>query len=170
MISGNLVDLIKENADELTRRLMKDLLSREETKSYRTFPENVTYDRVHDVYNRLDIWLGRELPKAEVERIYVEVGRKRFQEGIPLHELLMALMLIKRHLWLFVLERHFFDSTFQISQALELNNRVVLFFDRMMFFCTVGYEQELTRGARESGEAGFLSRFFRSDRTATRGA
>jgi hypothetical protein len=58
-------------------------------------------------------------------------------------------MLIKRHLWLYVQEQQFFDSTYELYQALELNNKVVLFFDRVIYLVTMGYEDELRK---EKGE------------------
>jgi hypothetical protein len=34
------------------------------------------------------------------------------------------------------------DSAMDLLQALELQNRVVLFFDRAVFFAAVGYERK----------------------------
>jgi len=161
MIYLRLLQLIEDNADELTRRLCKDLLSREETKGYRGLSENLIRERVYDVYSKLGSWLGTDKhTSGEVRRVYTELGRKRQREGIPLHEVVLAFMLIKRHLWLYVLEKQFFDSSFEMHQALEFNNRVVLFFDRAIYFSAMGYERELRK---ETGkhEAGVLSRIFK---------
>jgi len=159
MISEKMIAMIKDNADELSKRLCKDLLSREETKSYRKLNEELVCERVFDVYSRLDSWLARDKKKGEIQEHYTKMGKKRFQEGIPLVEVVMALMLIKRHLWLFVLEKHFFDSSYEFQQALEFNNRVVLFFDRAIYFTTMGYEEELRKLAGKS-ESGIISKLF----------
>ena len=60
MIYQKLIKLIEDNADELTKRLMRDLLGREETKHYRNLSEDLVYERVFDVYSRLDSWLSKE--------------------------------------------------------------------------------------------------------------
>jgi hypothetical protein len=149
MFYFQLLDLIKDNANELTRRLCKDLLSMEETKGYRKFSYEVMYERVFDVYNKLSSWLGMDdHTTGEVMKVYTELGRKRYREGIPLHEVILAFMLIKRHLWVFIQEKQFFESTYEFSQALELNNKVVLFFDRVIYFVTMGYEEELLKNKR----------------------
>lgn len=84
MFYFQLLDLIRDNANELTRRLCKDLLSREETKGYRTLSDDVIYDRVFDVYSKLSSWLGLDNhTTSEVRKVYTELGRKRFREGIP---------------------------------------------------------------------------------------
>ena len=162
MISEKMVAMIKDNAEELTKRLCKDLLSREETKSYRKLNKDLVCDRVFDVYSRLDSWLVRDKTKGEVRTHYTKLGEKRFNEEIPLHEVVMALMLIKRHLWLFVLEKHFFDSSYEFQQALEFNNRVVLFFDRAIYFTTMGYEHALRKATGKS-ERGIISRILGKD-------
>ena len=143
MIYLKLIKLIEDNAEELSKRLVKDLLSRKETKGYRTLSEDLVRERVCDVYSNLGSWLSAEKhASGEIRKVYVELGKKRFREKIPLHEVLLAFMLIKRHLWLYVREKQFFDSAYELYQALELNNRVVLFFDRVIYFVTMGYEEE----------------------------
>jgi len=158
MLSQSLVSLITENADELSKRLIKDLYSREETKSFWDVSEDLMYERVFDVYSRLDDWLDRGSSEG-IKRFYINLGRKRYNEGIPLHELILAFMLIKRHLWLFVLEKNFFETTYAISKSLELNNRVVLFFDRIIVAITIGYEEEILESA-EQLEQGLFSKLF----------
>jgi len=160
MISEKIVGMIKENADTLTNRLCKDLLSREETKGYRKLNKDIVYERVYDVYSRLDSWLEGDKVKGEVRDHYMKLGVQRFHEDIPLSDVVMALMLIKRHLWLFVQEYNFFDSSFQMMQALEFNNRVVLFFDRAIYFTCIGYENEEKRCQGKTKE-GLMARVFR---------
>jgi hypothetical protein len=160
MISEKIVTLIKENADILTERVMKDLLTREETKGYRMLNKDILSERVFDVYNRLDSWLIGDKVKAEVRNHYIALGQKRFHENIPLNEVVMALMLIKRHLWLYVLEKNNFDSSFELHQALEFNNRVVLFFDRAIYFSALGYERELLKAAGKP-QGGVFSKIFK---------
>jgi hypothetical protein len=148
MASDKLALMIKDNADELTKRLCKDLLSRRETRSYRGLNQDIVYERVYEVYNKLDSWLQREKGKAaEIRKYFTKLGERRYHEGIPLDEEIMTLMLIKRHLWLYVLEKHYFDSSFELQQALQFNNRVVLFFDRITYHVTNGYEQEMRKEA-----------------------
>jgi hypothetical protein len=146
MFYFQLLDLIKDNANELSRGLCKDLLSMEETKGYRKLSYEVIYERVFDVYNKLSSWLGTDDHTAgEIRKVYTELGKKRYREGISLHEVVLAFMLVKRHLWMFIQKKQFFESTYEFSQALELNNKVVLFFDRVIYFVTMGYEEELRK-------------------------
>ena len=159
MTYSKLIELIENNAGELTNRVCKELLTREETKSYRTLPEDLVRDRIFDVYSRLDSWLNKKSRTGEVRKAYTDLGKKRFKEKIPLHEVVMALMLIKRHLWLYVRENQFLNSTYECYQVLEMNNKVVLFFDRAIFFTVMGYEEELSKSSGD--ERGFVSRLLK---------
>lgn len=161
MIYMKIMELIKTDADELTERVVKDLLSRGETEYHKKFSEEFLYERVSDIYRGLSHWLDRATPKDEITKFYQDLGRKRFQDGIPLHEVILFLMLIKRHLWLYLLEKHFLESSYELTKSLELNNRIVLFFDRAILAATLGYEEELVKDVKRGGEGGILSKFFK---------
>lgn len=160
MIYLKIMDVLKTDAEQLSRRVVNDLLSRGETEYHKKFSEDLIYERVYDVYSTLGYWLDRARPKEEIYKHFREIGKKRFDEGIPLHEVIMFLMLIKRHLWLYLLEKHFFESSYELMKSLELNNRVVLFFDRAILAASMGYETELMKYVESCKEKSLISKFF----------
>ena len=95
--------------------------------------------------------LKEDKEKGEIKQHYTDLGKQRFHEDIPLSDLVMTLLLIKRHLWIFVMENQFYDSSFELSRALELNNKVVLFFDRAIYFAVMGYEDEMRKVLKKAG-------------------
>jgi len=150
MVYLRLVQLIEDNARELTNRLCSELLSREETKGYRSLPEDLVCERIDDVYRRLSVWLNPDKQtRGEIRKVYTELGRKRCHEGIPLHEVILAFMLAKRNLWVFAQEMKFFDTMDELYQAVELNNKVVYFFDGVIYHVAVGYEDEVRKSKSE---------------------
>ncbi|HQI81889.1 MAG TPA: hypothetical protein PLR71_10065 [Deltaproteobacteria bacterium] len=155
------MEVLKTDAEQLARRVVNDLLNRGETEYHKKYSQEIMYERVYDVYSTLGYWLDRARPKEEIRKHFSELGKKRFEEGIPLHEVIMFLMLIKRHLWLYLLEKHFFESSYELMKSLEMNNRVVLFFDRAILAATMGYEAELVKYVESSKEEGLLSKFFK---------
>jgi hypothetical protein len=157
MIYMKILDIIKSNVNELSKRVVKDLLSREETKGYRNFTEEFLLERVNDVYGYLFSWLEKGKSKTNIETVFKEIGVKRYQKGVPLHETVLFLMLIKRHIWLFILENQYIDSVYESTKSLELNNRIVLFFDRAIINVILGYEEEIVKEIKEAGQGGLLS-------------
>ena len=72
-----------------------------------------------------------------------------FRLGIPLCEGVRAIILLKRTLWLFVLESSALDSAMELHQVRELNDRASLFFDRAQYNFIGGYMEEMQIRARE---------------------
>jgi hypothetical protein len=161
MIYTKLVKLIEDNQGELTQRSLKDLQERDETRQYRNVQPELLKERVSDVYSKLVSWLNKErrAGAGDIQKYYTDLGKRRFSEGIPLSEVVLAFMLLKRHLWLFVTEKQFFDSTYECYQALELNNKVVLFFDRIIYFATLGYEEEVFKAG--NGKEGVFAKLLK---------
>jgi len=141
MIYLKIMEVLKTDAEHLSHRVTKDLMERGETEYHKKFPRDIMYKRVYDVYGSLGYWLDRARSKEEIQNRFMDMGKERFGEGVPLSEVIMFLMLIKRHLWLYLLEKHFFETPFELIKSLEMNNRIVLFFDRAILAAVRGYEE-----------------------------
>jgi len=161
MLYLKIMEVLKADAEQLSRRVVNDLLNRGETEYHKRYSEDIMYERVYDVYSTLGYWLDRARPKEEIQKHFKEMGKKRFDDGIPLHEVVMFLMLIKRHLWLYLLEKHFFESSYELMKSLEMNNRIVLFFDRAILAATLGYEDELMKFVKSCKEDSLIGKFFK---------
>src|SRR3989304_4535798 len=141
MISQLMVELIEKNADHLARQWLKDVKKNVNTPFYHTFREEPLFERARNVYKYLSRWLSISTPKEETANFYMKYGEDRCKEGFPLPELIYSYILFRRHLWLFILHSGFYDSAYELLRALELNNRVILFFDRALHNMAVGYEE-----------------------------
>jgi hypothetical protein len=146
MISQLLVDLIEKNADSLATQWLKDVKKNVNTPFYHTFQEEPLFERARTMYKNLSRWLSFSTSKEETAKFYREYGEQRFREGVPLPELIYSFILFRRHLWLFIMHSGFYDSAYELLRALELSNRVVLFFDRGLHNMTTGYEECRKKG------------------------
>jgi hypothetical protein len=153
LISGRLVELIERNADRLTQAWLADVKTRPETRTYRSYPDDVLHRRVCDVYQRLGKWISRETTVEEIARVYTALGRQRHAEGFAPSEVLEALILSRRHLWLLVLKEGFLETALDLQAALELNARTVLFFDRSMYYTALGFEEAAAEAAAKLAPA-----------------
>ena len=141
-LSQNLIDLIEKNADMVTRSWLHDVRQHGDTLGYHRCNEKKLYDRAYAVYSQIGKWVSRETTKEDIAKYFKAMGRERRKEGFKLDEVVYALILEKRHLWLKVLSSGMLDTALDMYVALELNNRVVLFFDRAIFYTVQGYEEE----------------------------
>jgi hypothetical protein len=141
-VSRRLVSLIERNADELTMDWLRDIRDNPNTPTYRGYDENQLYDRAFRVYSHLGKWISRETTKEEIARHYQALGAERRKEGFALSEVIQAIICTRRHLWLKILAEGLIDNVLELNQAMELNNRVVLFFDRAIYYTILGYEKQ----------------------------
>lgn len=139
-ISDKLVELIEKNANQLSNNWLDDVQKHPHTPTYHTYDEEKLYNRAFDVYSRLGQWISKETTKEDIYKHYLAMGIQRRKEGFALSEVIQAMIITRRHIWLKVMSEGFLDSALDMYKALELNNRVVLFFDRAIHFIALGYE------------------------------
>jgi hypothetical protein len=142
-VSRKLVDLIERNAAELTNCWLAEVRQQAGMPTYHSFDNVELYERAYRVFSQLEKWISRETTKEEIARIYKALGAERREEGFALSEVIRALILIRRNLWRKVMEEGLLDTSYDLYQAIELNNRVTLFFDRAIFYTVVGYEENV---------------------------
>jgi hypothetical protein len=105
--------------------------------------------KAHMVIRELGEWIGYDKPKQDIIKHYAQEGVGLFRLGIPLCEGVRALILLKRTIWLFVLESSLFESAMELLQMRELNDRAALFFDRALYNFIMGYMEEMKNRAAE---------------------
>lgn len=140
ILTNKFVELIEENHQEITELFMNDVLKNPDTISYRNLDRQMVYESANSIYREISKWIVKQHPKEETIQRFRQLGRERFAQGIPASQLYRALVLLKRHLWVFVLHKLYNDASIY-EQAIELNNRVVLYFDRASFGMLQGYEE-----------------------------
>ena len=144
ILTNRFVELIEGNHQEITELFMNDLLRSPDTPAYRNLDRQIVYESANSIYRDISTWIVKDFPKEEIARMFRQLGRERHKQGVPFSQVHQALVLLKRHLWVFVLKKIEEDLHVYV-QALELNNRVVLYFDRASFFMLQGYEEMLNK-------------------------
>ena len=146
MLSARLVRVIEEHAEELTRGVLSDLAANPRTPAYHNLPADELHRRVYDVYHNLGRWLG-DKTEDHVEATFGGLGRKRCSEGVPLSEVVYALVLIKDHLREYIRAVGLVDSAVELYLEEELHLSIGHFFDRALYHTVKGYEAEATSHA-----------------------
>jgi len=140
LLSDRLVRVIEDNAAPISRIWIEDVTSNHSTPSYHHFDRKRLFLRVHTILSQFGKWLGGGYNDQDIHDYYTDMGRERRREGFNLGEILSALSLIKKHIWEFALSRGMWQKTIDIYMALELDRRIVVFFDKASFYTARGYE------------------------------
>jgi hypothetical protein len=118
-------------------------------------PQDDLERRVFQLFHHLGNWIGN--PKSErVEVEFVDWGRRRFGQGIPLSEIVYAIVILKQHLRRYIRDNGVVDAAFpridgdyvlpmHLHSLHDLNVRVGEFFDEALYYLTRGYEAEEKR-------------------------
>jgi hypothetical protein len=152
MIAARLVELIEIHAGRLTSDVAHDLVTNERTKGFRAVRPQELEQRIYEIVHHLGNWIGD--PRSErVHAEFSEWGRRRFDQGIKLSEIVYALIVLKEHMRRYSADNGLVDSSFpridndyvlpmHLHSLQDLNTRIGQFFDEAIYWLTLGYEEE----------------------------
>lgn len=148
MFSYRLVRLIEAHADALAAGLEEKVHSNNQITHFREIPAHELRERVYEIYRHLGEWLlGKN--ELDIEHRYLEIGARRAHQGVPLSEVVQAIVLTKENLWEFLKSEAVMDRAVEIMGELELLQMLEMFFDRAIYYAAVGYEEEVARESRQ---------------------
>ena len=152
MLGARLLQLIQSHAGSLTSEVMTDLRTNERTPSFRPLSPSGLESRIGALYSNLGKWIG-DADENAVRDEYEEMGRRRFRDGVPVSEIVYALLLTKHHLRRYIRDHGLVDFAgdrmmpdellpLELHSIQELNYQVGVFFDRALYHLARGYEAE----------------------------
>ena len=152
MLGARLLQLIQAHAGSLTNEVIVDLRTNERTSAFRRLNLSNLESRIGALYSNLGRWIGDSDENA-VRVEYEEMGRRRFQEDVPVSEIVYALLLTKQHLRRYIRDHGLVDFAgdrmmpdellpLELHSIQELNYQVGEFFDRALYHLARGYEAE----------------------------
>ena len=149
IITYRFVRLIEDHSEALASSLLRKVQESTRTENYcGNVPNEDLKHRVAEIYRHLGEWLLHK-NEADIEERYTEIGVRRAQQGVPLSELIWAIVLTKQNLWEFILDETNPERPVEILGKQELLQLLDQFFDRAIHSAAVGYEwaTEATAGA-----------------------
>ncbi|NQU34476.1 MAG: NUDIX hydrolase [Bacteroidetes bacterium] len=141
-VSDKLIKIIENNADIIARRWLSDVITNNSTPTYATSDSEISLQRNLWVIGQFEKWLGGDYDNEELRKYYRKLGKDRKKEGFALSEILSAISLTRKYIWEFALSQQLWTSTIDIYMTLELERRMMLFFDRASFYAARGFEQK----------------------------
>ena len=140
MLSDVLVDIIHRDSAAIVHGWLEDVRQNATTPSYAKTDSMLLQERVDTALSQFGRWLGGKSADRELADFYREMGRSRRAEGFRNQEILSALMLLKKHIWQHAWEQGIGRRPIDAYRILELNRRIVIFFDKAMYHMTRGFE------------------------------
>ena len=143
MLAYRLVRLIETHSDALAAGLLEKVQNSELTRAYRHVAPEELKQRVYEIYRHLGDWL---LGKSafDIEQRYEEIGTRRVHQGVPISELIWVIILTKENLWEFLKKETVMERPVEVFGELEMMQLLDQFFDRAIYYASVGYERALS--------------------------
>ena len=156
MLAYRLVRLIETHSDKLADRLLLKIQSSDKTSLFHNVPREDFRTAVFEIYTHLGQWLlGKS--EADIARRYTEIGKRRMFQGVPLSQLMWAIVLTRENLWEYLKQEETMERPAEIFGELEMLELLEQFFDRAMYWAAIGYEQEYEE-LRKQNKAAAMSR------------
>ncbi len=142
MIALRLVRLIEDHSEELAETLLRKLERCTRVAGFRIVHAQEIRERSREIYKNLSDWL---LTKTDddIERIYVPLGRRRAEQGVPLSAMIWAINMTEENLWDFLEMEGMRERPLEILGGFELLRMLDQFFDQAIYYAAVGYERYL---------------------------
>jgi hypothetical protein len=140
MLAYRLVRLIETHSDGLATGLLARVQSSEFTRDYCKVPATDLQERVYEIYRHLGEWL---LGKTDfdIRQRYMEIGARRAEQQVPLSQLVWVIVLTKENLLEYLKNEAGMERPTEIFGELEMLQLLDQFFDRAIFYASMGYEQ-----------------------------
>ncbi len=147
MLSHMFVRHIEDRSDALASSLLHKVQRSDRTEAFRKIPEEELTQRVYEIYRHLGEWL-LDKSEADIEQRYTQIGARRAEQGVPLSQVIWAIILTKDNLWEFILDDSYPDRPIEIFGKQELLQLLDQFFERAIYSAAVGYEWAMEKAAR----------------------
>ena len=131
--TAKLVDLTQKNAQTIAQQWAKDVKTNPKTFTYHEASEEKIIREAKKFYENFLTMFFNESPYEQAKEIFEKFAEEKFEEGIPLHEALYALILMRRHMWLYAEFQAVFNDEIDHRQAVESLSRTILMFDYIIY-------------------------------------
>ena len=146
VLAYRIVRLIETHSEELAASELEAVRVCERTPVFRdTVPAEEFQATVVETYRQLGKWLLGQ-SECDIQRRYVEIGRRRHSQSVPLPHLIWAIVMIKDHLWDFLKKNAKSIDPLEPFPEQQVHQQLGQFFDRVIYSLAVGYENA-TRAA-----------------------
>lgn len=130
---------VQDHGEEIATMWIDGIRTNPQTPSYRVVSDEELAHSGEFALSQVDDYFSGRDNDADVELFFHDLGGKRAAMGLPLPELISALLLLKREIWVSARQHGVWESAMDLQRAVDLNRELDRFFDRAVYYVTLGY-------------------------------
>jgi hypothetical protein len=139
VLSAKLIQVIETHGDVIARNILREVRHDPGLPQMARLSDQELRERGQEILKNLSHWLtqGHEQSLAHE---YEALGRERFEEGVPLHEAVHALCIMRRKMVEFLDEQGTDRDSVELYAEEQFERRLSRFFDLLLIHLVCGYE------------------------------
>src|SRR5208337_1360377 len=140
------LELAEQHAEKIAARWLKDVKNNVKTPTYKNLDEEAIIRQCVRFYQNFSKMFLDEKTTDDVLRYFRSYAQESYAMGIPANETIYALILMRRHIWLYAEFQAIFSSGIDQRQALDTLGRTILLFDYASYEVTKEYQELMKKG------------------------
>ena len=135
-----MIETIGNKAEEIAEQWYKNVKINPKTPIFHNMPRNEAIDLAMSFYNSYRKLFYTDKPFEEAHVLFSKYAIKCFNKHIPLPQAIYSIILMRRHMWLFVEYQAVFETAVEQRHALESQSRMILMFDYAEYVVILAYD------------------------------
>ncbi len=124
-----MIETIENKAQEIAEQWYKNVKIKPKTPIFHNMPQEQAIDLAVNFYSSYRKLFDTDKPFEEAHELFSKYAAKCYNKHIPLPQAIYSLILMRRHMWLFVEYQAVFETAVEQRHALESQSRMILMFD-----------------------------------------
>ncbi len=141
MLSSRLLRLVSDHWEEITTRVLVRIRRDSKLLEFGKLPEPDLRERAREILQNLGTWMVSK--EEHLADRYERIGHQRFEEGIPLHEVVYSLQLLRESMIQYVRDQGLGQTPLELYAEEELEHGSDRIFDTIIYYLVRGYEHAM---------------------------
>jgi hypothetical protein len=139
LLSDELVEAVQDNSGRILDLWLDDVTTNPSTGAYHNLDREDLASKGMFIFGQFEAWLKGKKEEKELKTFYAALGSQRSAEEVPMVEIISALSILKKHIWMFTYSLGMKEKAVDIYRMCELGERLVYFFDKATRYTVMGY-------------------------------
>jgi 8-oxo-dGTP diphosphatase len=135
VLSNILIKILKIDYNEISENWSREVV--EKIPSIKNYISKLVDTNIK-ILSSIQMHLQGDI-KKDVFTDFIATGKELKKIHLPLPELITAMALSRKSIWMHVMMKKILASPLEIYTTLELNNRIIFIYDKIIYFLAKGY-------------------------------
>jgi succinate-acetate transporter protein len=130
---------VQNYGEEIAGLWLDSLRRSPQTPSYGVVSDAELINASEFALTQVDEYFTGKPSESDIREFFHQLGATRAAQGLPLPELISAILLLKREIWISARTHGVWESAMDLQKALDLSRELGRFFDRAVYYASAGY-------------------------------